>query len=188
MATGGRTARGVLALKGAVAGFRAGGIANAGWVLSVAVARLAARRLGEEALAGAPISLRRRTTRGGTDATDGASTKSRAFASAAIRQWTFRISMVTGKPAIGTVLAGATRRLTPVRNLPARRTSGKARRPGTCAQARRRIRPCRTGISIITDRSCRLASARASLWPERHSRQGTGPPFESSLTMPPVIR
>jgi hypothetical protein len=55
MATGGRTARGVLALEEAVAAFPAGGIANAGWVLSVAVARPAARRLGEEALARAPI-------------------------------------------------------------------------------------------------------------------------------------
>jgi hypothetical protein len=106
MATGGRTARGVLALEEAVAAFPAGGIANAGWVLSVAVARLAARRLGEEALAGAPISIRRRTTRGGSDATDGASTKSRAFAGAAIRQRTFRISMGTDEPAIGTVLSG----------------------------------------------------------------------------------
>src|SRR3712207_3376784 len=105
MATGGRTARGVLALEEAVAGFPAGGIANAGWVLSVAVARLAARRWGEGALARAPISFPRRTTRGGLDATDGASTKSRAFASAAIRQSTFRMSMGTGKPAIGTVLS-----------------------------------------------------------------------------------
>ena len=47
MATGGKTARGVLALEEAVAAFPAGGIANAGWVLSVAVARPAARRLGE---------------------------------------------------------------------------------------------------------------------------------------------
>jgi hypothetical protein len=106
MATGGRTARGVLALEEAVAAFPAGGIANAGWVLSVAVARPAARRLGEEALARAPIAIPRRTTRGGSDATEGASTKSRAFANTAIRQWTFRRSMGTGKPAIGTVLSG----------------------------------------------------------------------------------
>jgi hypothetical protein len=90
MATGGRTARGVLALEEAVAAFPAGGVANAGWVLSVAVARLAARRLREEGLARAPISIPRPTRRGGSDATDGASTKSKAFAGAAIRQWTFR--------------------------------------------------------------------------------------------------
>jgi hypothetical protein len=93
MATGGRTARGVLAPEEAAAAFPAGGIANAGWVLSVAVARPAARRLGEEALARAPIMIPRRSTRGGSDATEGASTKSRAFANTAIRQWTFRRSM-----------------------------------------------------------------------------------------------
>src|ERR671933_203960 len=100
MATGGRTARGVLALEGAVAGFRAGGVANAGWVLSVAVARPAARRWGEEAVAGAPISIRRRRTPGRPGATEGASMKSGAFPSAAIRQWTFQKRWGRAEPAI----------------------------------------------------------------------------------------
>src|SRR4051812_38976658 len=89
MATGGRTAHGVLAPGRALAGLLARGIANAGWVLSVADAHLAVRRWGVGTGAVAPIPRRRRMTRRRSDATEGAPTKSRAFANAAIRQRPF---------------------------------------------------------------------------------------------------
>src|SRR4051794_3641089 len=163
MATGGRTARGVLASGRALAGVRARGIANAGWVLSVADARLAARRWGEGTVAAALISPGRRMTRRRSDATEGAPTKSKAFATAAIRQRPFE-NRWHGR-------AGH------------RNSCGQADAPAvTCPElagirigrgAQRSMRPASRpppsdsavpdGMHIITDRSCRLASARVTV-------------------------